>query len=166
MKTERRRMMIFLGIMVVFMTICCVCTKLNAQSINLRIGDSQAKGCVGAEFQYENFSISGGWRPMLLKYPNRWEHSFSGAMTFFSTERGNAVYLTAAVSSEGMLYQGKTRFETEPSVMVLAGLRYYPNRDIPYISKKISFDWGIGINMAQDVVQFSMEFIVNFNVFK
>jgi hypothetical protein len=152
--------------LITFLLLFC-CLTIDAQfSLNLRVGDSQAKGCVGAEFQYENFSISGGWRPMLLKYPNRWEHSFSGAMTFFSTERGNAVYLTAAASSEGMLYQGKTRFETEPSVMVLAGLRYYPNRDIPYISKKISFDWGIGINMAQDVVQLAMEFVVNFNVFK
>ena len=138
----------------------------NAQSVNLNIGDSQLKGIAGASFQYENFSIDGGWRPMLLRYPKRWEHSFSGCMTFYSQAKGDAVYISAGGSSAGMLYQGKTSFETESSVLALIGLRYFPHRDMPMIGRNVSFNTGIGVNMARDAVMLAMEFVVNFKMTK
>ncbi len=142
----------------------------NAQTINLRIGDSQAKGCAGMELKYGNVSLSAGWRPMKLLYPDRWFHSFSGALTLFTNpDPGReSLYFTTAAASAGMVYydRPKYNYEPEPSVMALIGLRYFPHRDIPEFTNRISFDVGTGVNMSTHCTALAIEFIVNFNMFR
>lgn len=153
--------------LVTFVLLFCG-TLLNAQTLNLRIGDSQAKGCAGVEFKYGNISLSAGWRPMKLLYPDRWYHSFSGALTLFANPGGESLYFTTAAASAGMVYYDKSEYnyEPEPSVIALIGLRYFPHRDIPEFTNRISFDVGTGVNMSTHHTVLAIEFIVNFSLTK
>ena len=153
--------------LITFVLLFC-CIELNAQELNLRVGDSQVKGCAGIEFKYGNVSLSAGWRPIKLLYPDRWFHSFSGAFTIFNNPGGESYYFTCAAASAGMIYYDalKYNYEPEPSVMALIGLRYFPHRDIPELTNRISFDVGMGVNMSTHCTALAMEFIVNFSVFR
>ena len=123
---------------------------LNAQipsTINLRVGDSEAKGLLGMEVVVSHFSLSGGWRPGNIPYEqniNSWDFAFTYYQKqWFET----GFYVSIAYATEGSGYStnlyGDT-YKKESSGLILAGLRINANDVNKNFNDRILLDVGLG----------------------
>jgi hypothetical protein len=146
--------------------------SLNAQkatTFNLRVGDSEIKGLLGAEFQISRFSFSAGWRP-IAKIEGKTLHSFCGALTIF-TERDwrlSSWYFSIGEASKGYLYSSEYPYDNyipEPAFTFLCGHRFNISDIASNTRNRLMFDWGVGCEMSEHNVGLAMEFLVTYSIF-
>jgi hypothetical protein len=136
--------------------------------LTVHIGDSQSKGMVGLEYRYGTISIAAGYLLMCINTDKiKYYNSYSGAITFYSNPEKTSWYFRMAGSSAGIFYQDKKiglEYLSEPSVMGLLGLRFYPYKEIWWWNKRISLDFGAGINMSHQHILPTIECTINFDI--
>lgn len=103
----------------------------NAQtpmSFSAQGGYSWSFGVVGAEAQFGNISVAGGWMPTKMPMSGERIHSYSGAVTYYTLkadEEGLSYYLSGAVASQGFRYEDSWGGEsTSPMTIVTVGSKY------------------------------------------
>jgi hypothetical protein len=146
--------------------------SLNAQiptTINLRVGDSEAKGLLGAEEIDWHFSLSGGWRPGLIPIEhniNSWDFAFTVYQRYWF-ETG--FYVSIAYATQGGGYQ-KTLYDdeylSEPSKFLMIGLRMNANDICERFNDRILLDVALGYKGSDHSDLFTFEVGVGFSLFK
>ena len=145
---------------------------LNAQipsTINLRVGDSEAKGLLGMEVVVSHFSLSGGWRPGNIPYEqniNSWDFAFTYYQKqWFET----GFYVSIAYATEGSGYStnlyGDT-YKKESSGLILAGLRINANDVNKNFNDRILLDVGLGYKGSDHSDLFTFEVGASYSLFK
>jgi hypothetical protein len=147
-------------------------TTLNAQipaTINLRVGDSEAKGLFGAEVVVSHFSLSGGWRPGRIPYGqniNSWDFAFTYYQKqWFET----GFYVSIGYATEGSGYTvdfyGDT-YKKESSKFILVGLRINGNDINEKFNDRVLVDAGMGYKGSDHSDLFTFEVGVSYSLFK
>jgi hypothetical protein len=145
---------------------------LNAQvpaTINLRVGDSEAKGLLGMEVVVSHFSLSGGWRPGLIPVGqtiNSWDFAFTYYQKqWFET----GFYASIAYATEGSGYivdlYGDT-YKKESSKFILVGLRMNANDINKNFNDRVLVDVGMGYKGSDHSDLFMFEVGVSYSLFK
>lgn len=95
-------------IAVVSMLMIFTSTTLNAQtpmSFSVHGGYSWSIGVLGAEAQFGNIGLAGGWMPSKMPMSDERIHSYSGAVTYYTakaSEEGTSYYISGAYASQGL----------------------------------------------------------------
>jgi hypothetical protein len=106
-------------------------TTVKAQtpmSFSAHGGYSWLTGVLGAEAQFGNIGIAGGWMPTKMPMSGTRIHSYSGAVSYYTLkagEYGYSYYVTGAVASQGFRYEDSWGGEsTSPMTIVAIGMKY------------------------------------------
>jgi hypothetical protein len=145
---------------------------LNAQipaTINLRVGDSEAKGLLGMEVVVSHFSLSAGWRPGLIPIDqkiNSWDFAFTYYQRqWFQT--GFYISITYATQGGGYLVNlYDYSYTIEPSKFILLGLRMNANDVCKKFNDRILIDVGAGYKASDHSDLFTFEVGVSYSLFK
>lgn len=119
----------------IFLTIVMLLTlsvfASNAQtpmSFSAHGGYSWSIGVLGAEAQFGNIGLAGGWMPSKMPMSGTRIHSYSGAITYYTakaSEEGASYYVSAAYASQGYRYEDSWGGEmTAPVTILTAGAKY------------------------------------------
>lgn len=144
-------------------------------ALNLRIGDSETKGLAGLELQVSRLSFSAGWRPESIPFV-REIHSLDLALTLYGKQWYESSYFfTVARASQGVIYKKRidiygitTEYGVEPSYLFQVGYRanLADMLGIPTMTRRISWDTGIGWNFSEHANMFAFEVVWNFALFR
>jgi hypothetical protein len=103
----------------------------NAQtpmSFSGHAGYSWLSGVLGADLQFGNFEISGGWFPTKMPMSGERVQNISFAVTANTlkpSDEGEGYYLTLASASHGYRYEDSWGGESsEPMMIIAGGMRY------------------------------------------
>lgn len=106
-------------------------SNLSAQtpmSFSVHGGYSWLTGVVGAEAQFGNIGLAGGWMPTKMPMSGERIHSYSGAISYYTLkagEEGSSFYVTLAEASQGYRYEDSWGGEsTSPITIVAVGTKY------------------------------------------
>jgi hypothetical protein len=149
------------------------CISLNAQiptALNLRFGDSELKGLLGAEVEVYNFSLSGGWRPARIPFGKTF-HSFNTALTYYVQAPPQASYFASVgIASKGYIwlpypYTDFTKYDLDPSLIVLLGCRLNMKEYFPRFNDRFYIDFGLGYFFTGYNSGISFEALINYRIF-
>lgn len=136
----------------------------NAQtpmSFSLHGGYSWSIGVLGAEAQFGNIGIAGGWMPTKMPMSGERIHSFSGVITYYTAkagEYGSSYYVSLAEASQGFRYEDSWGGEfTSPMTIATIGMKY----DAGGVWSRA----GVGYGWCPDGNAFTFEFNLGFVLF-
>lgn len=136
----------------------------NAQtpySVSLHGGYSWLSGVVGADIQYGNFELSGGWMPSKMPMSGQPINNFCFAITANTLKAGQdgyGFYVSLAEASQGYLYEDSWGYSyTSPITIVGGGIRYNSG---PVWSKV-----GVGYGWCDEAAVWTFEATLGFVIF-
>jgi hypothetical protein len=145
-------------------------------TLNVRLGDSEIKGVAGVEFQRSHLSIAAGWRPVQTPIEAKTIHSFSTAVTVYSSNCNNtSFYGSLGYASCGyMWYQDviypylthSKGFLPEASVAGIIGLRINLRDIFHNASSRLLLDVGAGLHASGHSNMVSIEMLLNYSLFR
>jgi hypothetical protein len=169
---------IIIILIMVFTTLTYIKSQIPI-NVNVRLGDSEAKGLVGTEIQVSNFSLSAGYRPALVI--GKSINSFNFALTYYFNNKPleSSWYVSMGRSSKGIIYQDNTylisytptpyyvyEYVGEPAYTVIGGYRFNLIQIFKRTHNKLTADVGAGYNFGEHGKDFIFEFIINYSIFK
>ena len=136
------------------------------------VGYSWVNGVVGAEAQFGNIGISGGYYPAKMPYSKDPISSFSGAITFYSKNNesldshygsfSSCYYGTFGIASAGYRYESyssSTIYDSyyQPMYIVMGGVKSYVD--------KWQFKLGLGYGWCDQAGVFTWEIGISYAIF-
>lgn len=98
--------LLLVAIMSVVMISISITTKAQTpMSFSVHGGYSWSIGVLGAEAQFGNIGLAGGWMPSKMPMSGERIHSYSGAVTYYTakaSEEGTSYYISGAYASQGL----------------------------------------------------------------
>ena len=121
--------LLLVAIMSVVMISLSTTTKAQTpMSFSVHGGYSWLTGVVGAEAQFGNIGLAGGWMPTKMPMSGEKISSYSGAVTYYTSkagEEGSSFYITGAMASQGYRYEDSWGGEsTSPITIIAVGTKY------------------------------------------
>lgn len=111
-----------------FVSLSVITNAQTPMSLSAHGGYSWSIGVVGAEAQFGNIAIAGGWMPTKMPMSGERIHSYSGAITYYTAkanEDGYSYYVSLAEASQGFRYEDSWGGEsTSPMTIVTVGGKY------------------------------------------
>jgi len=110
-------------------------------AFNIHGGYSWLDGVLGADLQWDNLGISGGWMPNTMPLSGRSVPSYSIAASCYSGHYyENSVYLSIGVASTGYLYEDSYGYEeTMPMTIVMGGYKWAGEN--LYLKMGVGYGW-------------------------
>ena len=121
--------LLLVAIMSVVMISISITTKAQTpMSFSVHGGYSWSIGVLGAEAQFGNIGLAGGWMPSKMPMSGERIHSYSGAVTYYTakaSEEGTSYYISGAYASQGFRYEDSWGGAyTSPMTIITGGVKY------------------------------------------
>lgn len=146
-----------LSLLLIFLSL-----SLSSQTLNLRIGNSESKGLLGAELQDGHVAIHAGYRPASTidtKF-----NSVCVGTTYYLRQAESSFYLSSSTTSKGYVYQYELKYTSVRSYLFMAGYRVYVGEMTPELGNRLKIDIGSGVNYSDKGSLFTFEVVFNFGV--
>ena len=161
---------ILLTIVMVFSMLFAITTETKAQTpsaLSITGGYSWLNGVVGADFQYANIGVSGGWMPTTMPLSGDRISSFGAAFSLYSREYMSSMgssrwYASIGYASQGYRYQYTSTYSgssemTSPMTIVMGGIKNTYNNMFVKL--------GGGYGWCEYANAFTFELIIGINLF-
>ena len=121
--------LLLVAIMSIVMISISTTTKAQTpMSFSVHGGYSWLTGVLGAEAQFGNIGLAGGWFPTKMPMSGERIHSYSGAVTYYTakaSEEGTSYYISGAYASQGFRYEDSWGGAyTSPMTIITGGVKY------------------------------------------
>lgn len=121
--------LLLVAIMSIVMISISTTTKAQTpMSFSVHGGYSWLTGVLGAEAQFGNIGLAGGWFPTKMPMSGTKISSYSGAISYYTLkagEEGTSFYVTGAMASQGYRYEDSWGGAyTSPMTIITGGVKY------------------------------------------